>query len=136
MIRVYIPVMSSLPVKLAIRGVRRDEKMPFSDIGHYAEEIAMWQELPFHDRGDMLTVYFYRSSEQKKKKEEPERTVVFFQNSVQDLKNNDLNRLAFQILKDRATRWKTEHGMYNKYYYKTHIFTAAELEALDAGDSI
>ena len=131
--------------------MRRDDKMPFSDLGHaediarwqapfsdteHAEEIAMWQELPFHDRGDMLTVYFYRSSEQKKKKEEPERTVVFFQNSVQDLKNNDLNRLAFQILKDRATRWKTEHGMYNKYYYKTHIFTAAELEALDAGDSI
>ena len=115
--------------------MRRDDKMPFSDIGH-AEDIARWKALPFGNRGNMLTVYFYRSSEQKKKKEEPERTVVFFKNIVQDLKNNDLNRLAFQILKNPDKRWKTKRGLYNTYYYKTHIFTAAELEALDAGDSI
>lgn len=121
-------------LQLAIRGVRRDDKMPFSDIGH-VEEIAMWNELPFGNKGNMLTVHFYRSSEQKQKKEPPERTVVFFKHIVCDL-TNDLNRLAFGILRDPTKPWKTEHGMYNTYNYKTHIFTAEELEALDAGDSI
>lgn len=100
----------------------------FSDLGH-AEATAMWNELPFAARGNMLTVRFYRSKEQKRNNEAPEYTVVFFKNIVRDV-SDGLNRLAWQILRDHTNRWKTEQT-YSKTrtYYKTRILTAEELSA-------
>lgn len=101
----------------------------FTDLGQ-AEATAAWAELPFAARGDVLTVRLYRSIEQKRRHEEPERTVVFMKRHVLDL-SDYANGLAFGILRDPTKRWKTEDGMY-KTYYKTHILTGEEFEAIEA----